>query len=145
LEVKNKLFVTFAKIQFYKMKKYSLLAMFLIFNFFTFSQTYKSTYVIQSKMDLETKYENRVIKISDSEISITNFVEGIEPLYLIVNKIETKEHLFDGLCKTYYCTTKDKDFINGYQKAIVYKTSTQVKLALFADEMTVYNYNFSIL
>jgi len=110
----------------------------------SFSQTFKSPYVIKGKNGFETEMKDRVISLSDKEISISNFIGGTETQYLTVEKIEEKEYSFDGKCKYYYCTTKDKDPINGYQKAIVIKAYNKVYMGLFATEIDMYLYQFSI-
>jgi len=69
---------------------------------------------------------------------------GTKTMYLTVNKIEEKEYSFNGKCKYYYCTTKDEDPINGYQKAIVIKKYDTVYMGLFATEIDMYLYQFSI-
>lgn len=108
------------------------------------SQSFMSPYVIKGKTNFETEMKDRIISISDKEISISKFTGGTETMYLTVNKIEEKEYSFDGICKYYYCTTKDKDPINGYQKAIVIKKYDAVYLGLFATEIDLYRYVFSI-
>lgn len=123
----------------------TIIAFFICFNMF--SQTYKSSYVIrQTPQTQNAQWKDRIITITDKEISITNLIDGgTKTLYLIINKTEEKEWMFDGVCKTYYCTTKDEDFINGYQKAIVYhKKYDKIVLALFANEITVYVSQFDI-
>jgi hypothetical protein len=122
-----------------------LIATLLLLSTIAYSQTYKSTFVIKRKNEFESEYKNRLISITDKEISITEFSGGTYSRYFVVNKIVEKDWIYDGLRKTYYCTTKDKDPINGYQKAIIYKTYDKVILALFADEITVFNYQFDIL
>jgi hypothetical protein len=130
------------------MRKIKLILMLIIvstlFTSTTFCQTYTSPYAVKNANKFVTDYKERVITITDKEISITNFREGTKTQYLVVNKIENKEWLMDGEQKTYYCTTKDKDVINGYQKAIVYKKYDAVVMAMFADEITVFTYQFSI-
>lgn len=39
---------------------------------------------------------------------------------------------------------RDEEPVNGYQKAIIYKTYDTLVMALFADEITVYTYKFHI-
>lgn len=126
------------------MKTFTIIIAMMLLCVASYSQTFKSAYSSNSKPDFETEWKDRVITITDKEISISNFVAGTKTLYLIVNKIENKEWSFDGLRKTYYCTTKDKDVINGYQKAILYVTYDSVYFALFADEITIFKYVFSI-
>ena len=106
--------------------------------------TYDSDYSTKSKDNFETDWNARVITITDKEITISNFIGGTKTLYLVVDKIENKEWMFDGVCKTYYCTTRDADPINGYQKVILYKTYNSLVMGMFADEITVYNYKFNL-
>jgi hypothetical protein len=110
----------------------------------SYSQTYNSAFEIKEKKNFITEVKNRTITVSDKEISITNFIGGIETQYFVVNKIEYKDWPFDGNRKTYYCTTKDEDVINGYQKAIIYFTYDTMVVGLFADEITIYKYTFNI-
>lgn len=127
------------------MKAIKLLFVFTLISFATYSQTYKSSYSINKECDFQTDMKSRTITISDKEISISNFADGgTETIYFVVNKIEEKEYSFDGLCKYYYCTTKDKDPINGYQKAIFIKKYDAIYLGLFASEIDINNYEFSI-
>jgi hypothetical protein len=111
------------------------------------SQTYKSHSVIKMEPGVETEIKDRIITINEKEISITNFMVGTKTLYLTVNKIENKI-LHDVLSgddtfKTFYCTTKDKDPYNGYQKAIVYVRYSKIMMGLFSEEITVYQNQFS--
>jgi len=130
----------------------SMVAVFVLFTAFShnaFGQfepppTYSSDYAIKGETNFKTDYKARVITITDKEITISNFTGGTKTLYLVVDKIENKEWMFDGICKTYYCTTRDADPINGYQKAIVYNKYGSVVLGLFADEISIYKYEFNI-
>lgn len=126
------------------MKTFMIIIAMMLLSVVSYSQTYKSAYSTNKKASFETDWKDRVITINDKEISITNFIEGTKTQYLIVNRIENKDWSFDGVCKTYYCTTKDKDFMNGYQKAILYVTYDNIHFALFATEILVFNYIFSI-
>jgi hypothetical protein len=127
------------------MKKLLILVV-LFISFCGYSQTYKSAYSINMKIKPETEMKNRIIKITDQLITISNFSDaGTIPLNLVVNKIENnKDYEFEGKCNYYYCTTKDKDPINGYQKAIVIKKNDKLYLGLFATEIDVYTYMFNI-
>ena len=109
-----------------------------------YSQTFKSPSAILKESKTKIEMKSRIINLSDKEISITKFIGGVDTQYLTVNKTEQKEYSFDGMCKYYYCTTKDKDPVNGYQKAIVIKTYDQIILAMFATEIDVYVYYFAI-
>jgi hypothetical protein len=116
-------------------------------NIATYSQTYKSSYLIKPIFENETDKNARTITLTDNVITITNFLEkNTKTLTLYVYKIENKEWGFDGIQKTYYCNDKDKDVIDGNnRKVIVYKTSrSTIKVASFADEITVYVYEFGI-
>ena len=113
----------------------------------SYSQTFKSSYSINPKFDSETEFKDRIITISDKEITVTNFLDGgVKTWHLIVNRIENKEWNQDGMQKTYYCTDKDKDALFGnYRKAIAHKTSIGTfMIASFADEATVMVYYFSL-
>ncbi len=126
------------------MKK-TILSMALILVYLaSYSQTFNSSYSTNMDLNFVTDMKDRVIILSDKEVSITNFKGGTKTLYLVVNKIENKDWLFDGVCKTYYCTTKEKDVVAGFERAIVYEKATSIVLAIFADEITVHKYEFSI-
>uniref|UniRef100_UPI00404730E7 hypothetical protein n=1 Tax=Roseivirga sp. TaxID=1964215 RepID=UPI00404730E7 len=71
------------------------------------------------KSEGEVIEKQRTITISDTDITITNFVGGTKPLNLKVNEIKEKDDKWDGLMKWYYCTSKDKDVINGYTEYII--------------------------
>jgi hypothetical protein len=126
------------------MKPFTIIIAMMLLCVVSYSQTFKSTYVIKGKTDFETEMKDRVITISDKEISISKFTGGTKTMYLNVDKIEEKDYSFDGKCKYYYCTTKDEDPINGYQKAIVIKKYDAVYMGLFATEIDMYLYQFSI-
>ena len=129
------------------MKKLLLISAMFLLNIISYSQTFKSSYVNKTKPKFETDMKDRIITISDKEITVTNFLDGgVKAWHLIVNKIENKEWSFDGMQKTYYCTNRDKDIIEGnYRKAIAHKTSYGTfKIADFADEMTVLTYDFDL-
>lgn len=129
------------------MKTIILILLMLFVNHVSYSQTYKSSYSLNPKSDSETEFKDRIITISDKEITVTNFLDGgVKIWHLIVNRIENKEWNLDGMQKTYYCTDKDKDAMFGnYRKAIAHKTSMGTFLiASFADEATVLVYNFAL-
>jgi hypothetical protein len=127
------------------MKKIILSTMIVFYAISSFSQTFNSPYLIKKECDFKNEFKDRTIIISDKEISISNFIDGgVKTLYLVINKKEEKEYSFDGMCTYFYCTTKDKDPINGTQKAIVIKKYDTLYLGLFASEIDVYNYQFSI-
>jgi hypothetical protein len=129
------------------MKKLLLISVMMLLSLASYSQTYKSSYVNKSKPVSETDMKDRIITISDKEITVTNFLDGgVKTWHLIINRIENKEWTFDGMQKTYYCTNRDKDIIEGnYRKAIAHKTSYgTLMIADFADEMTVFTYDFNM-
>lgn len=128
------------------MKKLILITLILLIGVICKSQvTYNSSWTIKGSSKFESKIKDRVITISDNEISISNFIGGTETQHLVVNKIIDKDWGLDGVCKTYYCTTKDADFINGYQKVIIYTKYDTMIMAMFADEITVFTYKFNLI
>lgn len=129
------------------MKKIILPLVLLLLNLTAYAQLIKSYSVTKMtpKADLEIK--DRVITITDKEISITNFVNGgKETLFIGVDRIEDKiwsdPISGDKKCKTYYGTSKYKGPYSENQKAILYIRDKKVNLGLFADEITVYLYQF---
>lgn len=85
--------------------------LFLIGNVFS-QTTYSSSMTTKYKSVGDVVEKQRIITISDSEITITNFVGGTEPLNLKVNEIKEIEDEWEGLMKWYYCVRKDKDEIS---------------------------------
>lgn len=128
------------------MKKIILVIILLLLSMVSICQvSYDNPYVIKEIFNFEPEFNDRLISISNSEITISKFIENTKTQYLIVNKIVDKDWgIFDGVCKTYYCTTKDADFINGYQKVIIYIKDDMMKMAMFADEVTVFHYQFKL-
>ena len=120
--------------------KYLIFSLFLIISGNAFSQTtYNSSVTTKYKTEGEVIEKQRTITISDTDITITNFVGGTKPLNLKVNEIKEKEDDWDGLMKWYYCTSKDKDVINGYTEyIIVMKKSypSDMKVNQKVDEVT---------
>jgi hypothetical protein len=111
------------------------------------SQTFKSSKVSSPKKYFATEIKDRVITISDKEISITNFLDRSTKTWrLIVNNIENVEWKDDGVRKTYFCTDADKDVISGtYGKAVAYKTKhhTFIIESNLAG-ITAFTYEFSL-
>lgn len=129
------------------MKKLLMTFTIILLSLASYSQTFKSFSLSKQKPEFETDTKDRIITISNKEITVTNFLDGsTKTWHLIINRIENKEWINDGMQKTYYCTDKDKDFISGtYRKAIVHKTSNgSIVFASFADEMTILLYVFNI-
>lgn len=129
------------------MKTVLLISAMFLLNIASYSQTFKSSHATVMIPKAETDFTDRVITISDKEITVTKFLNGgKETWHLIINRIENKQWMFDGMQKTYYCTNKDKDNISGtYRKIIAHKTSMGTfTIADFADETTVLTYDFDI-
>lgn len=129
------------------MKKLLLISAMMLLSIASYSQTFKSSYVNKMEPKFETETKDRIVTISDKEITVTNFLDGgVKTWHLIINRIENKEWTFDGMQKTYYCTNRDKDIIEGnYRKAIAHKTSYGTMIiADFADEITVLTYDFDM-
>jgi hypothetical protein len=108
-----------------------------------------STYYIKDKPMTTTNIRRTmVISINEKEIQIQNFSDGARApgtLYLVVDKVESKDWNLDGNCQTYYCHTKDPDGTYGEQKAIVYITNStppKIIMGLFNDEITLTKYKF---
>lgn len=100
--------------------KFLIFSLFLAISGNAISQTtYNSSVTTKYKSEGEVIEKQRTITISDTDITITNFVGGTKPLNLKVNEIKEKEDSWDGLMKWYYCTSKDKDVINGYTEYII--------------------------
>jgi hypothetical protein len=127
------------------MKKLILFTIIFLLGVICKSQTiYNSNWSIDGSIDFKSNVMDRVIIISDNEISVSSFIGGVETLHLVVNKIINKDWGFDGVCKTYYCTTKEADVINGYQKVIVYIKYNTITMAMFANEISVFIYHFKL-
>lgn len=123
--------------------KFYLFISFLILGTKVYSQNFISNKVYETQGSIIKKYIPRTIFISDDEISISNFSNGSkETINLIVDRIEEKNYPFEGISKYYYCTTKEEDYINGYQKAIIILNGKSLFFALFATEIDVYKYEF---
>jgi hypothetical protein len=80
------------------MKKHLLISAMFLLSIASYSQTFKSSYVNETKPKFETDTKDRMITISDKEITVTNFLDGgVKTWHLIVNKIENKDCMYDGL------------------------------------------------
>lgn len=130
------------------MKKISLLLITLLISIISTSQvTYNSTWSINGSNEFKQDHTKRIINISDTEISISNFSNGnSETIYLKVDNVVIKDWgVFDGVCKTYYCTNKNVDNFNNYRKVILYfQELDKIKMAIFADEISVYLHTFKV-
>jgi hypothetical protein len=69
--------------------------------------TYNSSVTTRYKFEGEVFEKQRTITVSDTIITITNFVGGTKPLNLIVNEIKAKKDEYEGIMKWYYCISKD--------------------------------------
>jgi len=100
--------------------KHLFFSVFLFLSGNVFCQTtYNSSVTTKYKSEAEVVEKQRSITISDTEITITNFVGGTMPLNLTVNEIKEKEDDWNGLMKWYYCVSTVKDVINGYTEYII--------------------------
>lgn len=117
----------------------------MFLSFSTYSQTYKSEVSTITIPTGKIEVKDRIITISEKEISISKFFTGGETLYLNVNSVENKKYVTYGICKTYYCTTRDKDPTFGYEKAIVrVQAGMNITVVLFADDMTFLEYTYQL-
>ncbi len=95
------------------MKSQLIFSILFTLSLFSFSQkTYKSTYSTKYKVKYVDTDKNRNITISDSKISITNFIGEAKTLLLHVDSVIEKTDKYGQTKKWYYCTTLEKDVIN---------------------------------
>ncbi|MCK7531095.1 MAG: hypothetical protein MZV63_08670 [Marinilabiliales bacterium] len=57
---------------------------------------------------------------------------------------EEREDKFDGLCKYYYCTAKNKEQLSPYQKIVVIKKPFSITLELFLADNNKYVHDLEI-
>ncbi|MGV8961877.1 MAG: hypothetical protein ACOH2V_00650 [Candidatus Saccharimonadaceae bacterium] len=133
------------------MKKLIIIMLVLISSILYAQTTYNSPSTVIEDITYKSEMRNRKIFISDKEISISHFVGNedtpmAETQYFVVDSIVDKDWGWpDNICKTYYCITKDSDFINSYQKAIIYiGHRNMLKMGLFATEIMVFMYQFKL-
>lgn len=92
--------------------------------------------------------KQRTIIVSDTEITITNFLGETKPLNLEVNEIKEKEDKRNRLIKWYYCTSKDKDVISEkYTEYIIIKKKafpSDMEINQKIDEVTFIKKVFSL-
>lgn len=91
------------------MKNLVLIILVLLMSNVYSQTTYNSSVTTKYKVEGEIVKKQRTISISDTEITISNFVGETEPLNLKVNKIKEEEDDWDGLMNWYYCTRTDKN------------------------------------
>lgn len=105
--------------------------------------TYNSSITTKYKLDREVIEKQRSIKFSDTEIIITNWSEGTQPLNLEVNDIKEKENKWNGLMKWYYCVDKNKDALSGkyndYIITIEKTYPTEIEVYQKVDEVNFIN------
>ncbi len=127
------------------MKKTVLFIIISLIGINTFSQTFKSNSATIRKGGFEIDRTVRSIEISDREIIISNYLNGnTEPLVLSVYLTEEREDKFDGLCKFYYCTAKNKEQLSPYQKIVVIKKPFSITLELFLADNNKYVHDLEI-
>ncbi len=127
------------------MKKTFLFIIISLIGISTFSQTFKSNSATIRKGGFEIDRTVRSIEISDREIIISNYLNGnTEPLVLSVYLTEEREDKFDGLCKYYYCTAKNKEQLSPYQKIVVIKKPFSITLELFLADNNKYVHDLEI-
>ncbi len=94
--------------------KIFLLIISIVFVTNTYGQkTYNSSLTTKYKFEGEVIEKQRTITVSDTEITISNFIGGTKLLKLKVNDKKEKEDKWDGLMNWYYCTRTDKDVLSG--------------------------------
>ena len=123
-----------------KMKNLILLILvFLASNVYS-QTTYNSSVTTRYKSEGEIIKKPRTITVSNSEITISNFIGGTKPLNLIVNEIKEKEDDWDGLMIWYYCTSTDQDVISGKKSEFIIKmkksNSTELEVYQKVDDVT---------
>lgn len=103
------------------MKKSLFILLFIAVSIVSFSQkVYTSSVTTKYKTEGEIIEKSRTITISDSKISISDYLGGTRTLNLTVDNIVEKEFGWDGICKWYYCSSTEKDPINNeFTKYIV--------------------------
>jgi len=131
------------------MKKSFILILLFSISIVSFSQkTYTSSVTTKYKTEGEVIEKSRTITISDTKISISDYLGGTRTLVLTVDNIVEKEFGWDGLCKWYYCTSTEKDVINDeFTKYIVIiKKSYPSDMSVFqkVDEVTYLRNTFSL-
>ena len=131
------------------MKKLSILILLIPFTSLCFAQkNYNSSVTTKYKTEGEIIEKSRTINVSDTEISISNFLGGTRTLILKVDKIDEKEYGWDGMSKWYFCTSTEKDIINDeYTKYIIIMASSypsDMKVFQKVDEVTYIKTVFSL-
>lgn len=127
------------------MKKIILVFVISLIGINTFSQTFRSNSATIRKGGFEIDRTVRSIIISDSEITISNYLNGnTKPLVLNVYLTEEREDKFDGVCKYYYCTARNDEKLSPYQKIVVIKKPFSITLELFLADNNKYVHDLEI-
>jgi hypothetical protein len=107
-----------------------------------FSQVSVSKSMVKSKTTFEADSKERIITITEKEISITNFFDSGRPYFMLIDKIEKKEFDFHENCIYYYCTAKEPNLSGQYEKLILIRSEFKVWMGRFLSEIEVVNYEF---
>jgi hypothetical protein len=127
------------------MKKTILLLFVWIVALSASGQTFRSNAATIRKGSFEIDRTVRSIVITDSKITISNYLNGnTKPLVLNVYLIEEKEDRFDGKCKYFYCTAREEDNLSPYRKIIVIKKPYSITLELFLTDNNKYVHDLEI-
>lgn len=127
------------------MKKIILVFIISLIGINIFSQTFRSNSATIRKGGFEIDRTVRSIIISDSEITISNYLNGnTKPLVLNVYLTEEREDKFDGVCKYYYCTARNDEKLSPYQKIVVIKKPFSITLELFLADNNKYVHDLEI-
>jgi len=127
------------------MKKIILVFIISLIGINTFSQTFRSNSATIRNGGFEIDRTVRSIIISDSEITISNYLNGnTKPLVLNVYLIEERKDKFDGVCKYYYCTARNDEKLSPYQKIVVIKKPFSITLELFLADNNKYVHDLEI-
>lgn len=127
------------------MKKIIVLLLFLLAGVSAFSQTFRSRSATIRRDGFEIDRTERSIVISDREIVISNYLNGnTEPLRLEVYLTEDKEDRFDGVCRHYYCKTKNDSSLSPCKKIVVIRKPYSITLELYLADDNKYVHDLEI-
>ena len=103
------------------MKVQFLVAFTLITSLKGYSQTinYSSSSTLIDKREFVFKKVKRDVTLTDKQITVSNFIEGVKLLVLTINKIEKKKYKDEGICKWYYYDPPIEHFNEGNTKYLV--------------------------
>lgn len=127
------------------MKKIIVLFLFLLAGVSAFSQTFRSRSATIRRDGFEIDRTERSIVITDREIVISNYLNGnTEPLRLEVYLTEDKEDRFDGVCRHYYCKTKNDLSLSPCKKIVVIRKPFSITLELYLADDNKYVHDLEI-